>query len=68
MASINTDGRVHASFIETFSNPIFPEVRFWPYYEGQKELVILRRALSVVKTNIYIRKTTTAKNISKRFR
>ncbi len=53
MVSVNTDGRVHASFIETFPGTAFPQIRFWPYFEGQKELVVLRKALALIRDNIF---------------
>ena|SRR5271165_2088320 len=52
MVSINTDGRVHASFIENFPGTAFPEIRFWPYSEGS-ELVKLRHAIHIITVGIF---------------
>jgi hypothetical protein len=52
MVKINDDGRVHQSFVETHAAVSSGEVRFWPYDEGAT-LTELKRALAILKNNVY---------------
>jgi hypothetical protein len=52
MVRINDDGRVHQSFVEKHPALSSGEVRFWPYDEG-RTLTELKRAVAILKNNVY---------------
>src|SRR5262245_11643261 len=52
MPSVNDDGRLHASFIETFPGTKFPDVRFWPY-DGGGTRKTLTKAINILQKNVY---------------